>query len=131
MSTQIKMSLLAKIHAILAVLICSPQAIFIFHVHSILYYAITLSFLQTGEELLTEQLSKWLAHIIGCISDDQLKDITFSTYLRRLTLVSSGASIDPAAEQQVITAVQVSWELLKRSNHSMRQKFARYFADKN
>lgn len=73
-----------------------------------------------------------IIRVISCISDDKLQDITFSIFLKRLALLSAGANIsDPVVEQQIGYAIQVLWELLKKSNHSLKQKFAKYVADES
>ena len=73
-----------------------------------------------------------IAHIVDCISDDKLQDAAFFAFLRRVAILSAGASIsDPAVEQQIKYAVQVLWELLKKSGHLLKQKYARYIANES
>ena len=70
-----------------------------------------------------------ITRVIDCVLDDQLKDITFNTFVKRLSLLSLDADIsDPAVKQQVNYAIQLLWGIFTKSSHSLKQKFAKYVA---
>ena len=77
-----------------------------------------------------EQLIDSIDSVVDCMSDDKLRDIAFSTFLRRVaSLLLSGASMsDPVVERQVKYAVKFLWEVLRKSSHSLKQKFAKSIA---
>lgn len=68
-----------------------------------------------------------LVKVAGSISDDKLRDITFSYFLKTAATFSA----DSLVYQQMNLVVQVLWELLKTSSHFLRQKFAKYLADES
>ena len=68
-----------------------------------------------------------LTPIVDYISDDQLSEIAFSLYLRRLTKSTALSSYSQV--QPVERVTQLLWNLLRKSSYSMRQKFALYVAD--
>ena len=79
-----------------------------------------------------EPLSSSVARIADCMSDDELQDIAFSTFLKRVALLTADANIsDPVVEHQIKYAIQLLWELLKKSSLSLKRKFAKYVADQS
>lgn len=73
-----------------------------------------------------------MALTVDCISDDKLQHMAFTTFLKRVALLSACANVnDHVLEQQINYALQVLWELLKNSNHSFKQNIAKYIADES
>jgi hypothetical protein len=69
-------------------------------------------------------------NVNNCMTHDLLRDISFSTFLRRVaSLLLSGASMsDPMVDGQVTYAVFFLWEIFRKSNSSLKQTFMRYIA---
>lgn len=71
-----------------------------------------------------------VTRIVDCVSDDQLKEVTFGVFLKQVAFLSAGSnSSDPVVEQQVKYAAQLLWELFKKSSHALRQRLSLYIAD--
>lgn len=89
--------------------------------------------LNSDEDLtqLTGQLSSFIKRIVDCMSDDKLQDLAFSTFVRRVASLLAGANIsDPVVEKQKY-AVQLLWELVKKSNCSLKRIYATYMAEES
>lgn len=77
-----------------------------------------------------EQLTSSINRVVDCMSDYELRDIAFSTLLRRVaSLLQSGSNMsDPIVERQIKYAVHFLWEVFRKSNSSLKEKFAKYVA---
>lgn len=80
-----------------------------------------------------EQLTSSINRVVDCMSDDKLRDIAFSTFLKRVaSLLLSGANMsDLIVERQVKYAVHFLWEVFRKSNSSLKEKFAKYVSDES
>ena len=78
-----------------------------------------------------EQVLGSVARIVDCMSDDELQDITFSTFLRRVAFITASGESDPVVQRRINYAIQLLWELLEKSSHSMKRKFAKYVGDES
>ena len=75
-----------------------------------------------------DKFVKMVTCTVDCISDDQLRELAFTVYVKRAAFILTRTNIisDPVVEVKYV--VQVLWTLLERSSHSMRQKFAQYIS---
>ena len=73
--------------------------------------------------------------IVDFISDDQLYEVAFTVHLNRVTLLLTTSTdpntfCDPDMHQQVKYTTQMLWDLLRKSDYSMRRRFAQRVANK-
>ena len=85
-----------------------------------------LLYIPTGDQLMGKYVF-FSAHIMDCLTDNKLREIAFSVFLKLVALPSASASIhDPEVDKRLKYAIQLLWELHKKSGHSLKQRFAEY-----
>ena len=67
--------------------------------------------------------------IVDFISDDYLTETALRVFLERVTYLLT-AFRDINLQKQFKYAGQILWDLLKKSNYQLKQKFAKFVAEK-